>query len=74
MDERQGKININESIQYQINRAKEYIIRKSSNDGSEDNIEVCIISDLLRIIKDLERRLDVSAADTETEKEEEKNK
>jgi hypothetical protein len=56
----EGKIMTNETEsltgkevkeQYQIDRAKEYLKNHGSKNGSEDTLEYCIISDLLRIMK-----------------------
>jgi hypothetical protein len=41
----------NEIMDFQISEAKKYICTHESNDGSESSIEVCIIQNLLRIIK-----------------------
>ncbi|MEY8001581.1 hypothetical protein AB8U03_15535 [Clostridium sp. Mt-5] len=43
--------NEEQRIKYQINRAKEYLEKHKSRNGSENSLECCIISDLLRIIE-----------------------
>lgn len=42
--------NINQRNQYQINRAKEYLVNHNSKNGEEPSLEWYIISDLLRIL------------------------
>ena len=37
---------------YEIDRAFEYVAKNASKNGDEDTLDVCIISDLLRIIRD----------------------
>lgn len=49
--EKLNEINIDERKQYQLNRAKEYLENKLPKDGSEPRLELCIISDLIRIIE-----------------------
>lgn len=41
-----------ERLKYQLDRAKEYLKNEHPKDGSEPNLEWCIISDLLRIINE----------------------
>lgn len=43
---------VNHQKPYQMNRAYEYVAKNTSKNGDEDTLEVCIISDLLRIIRD----------------------
>ena len=54
-EETRGNINEEEQTKYMIDRAKKYIHTYSSKDGSEDNLDVCIISDLLRVIRRLSK-------------------
>lgn len=42
---------INYAKIYEMDRAFEYVAKNSSKNGGEDTLEVCIISDLLRIIR-----------------------
>jgi hypothetical protein len=50
-NERENQSNKEQREQYQLNRAKAYLDNHKSKDGAEPNLECCIISDLLRIIK-----------------------
>jgi len=43
---------VNQIKLYQMNRAYEYVAKNTSKNGDEDTLAVCIISDLLRLIRD----------------------
>lgn len=49
------KEQINRTKIYKIDRAFKYVCEHESKDGSESSLEVCIISDLLRIIREFDR-------------------
>jgi len=47
----ENKERVDQVKTYQIDRAQQYVAEHKSKDGSDDTLEVCIISDLLRQLK-----------------------